>query len=215
MTLLFDLDGTLTDPGLGITNSVSYALDRMGVPVPPREALYAFIGPPLTDSFRDQFGFSPEEADRAVSLYREYFSESGMFENAVYPGIPELLRHQRELGRTLCVATSKPIVFASQILDHFQLTAYFHWICGPGLDERKTAKADVVADALRRSATDSRDAMMIGDRSHDVLGAAACGVRTIGVLYGYGSREELTGAGAWAIAETVSQLDTFLAELSL
>ena len=215
MTLLFDLDGTLTDPGLGITNSVLYALKAMGIAEPPRESLYSFIGPPLTDSFQQMFGLSPKDADTAVRYYREYFSRAGMFENTVYPGIPELLQHQRDLGRTLCVATSKPLHFASQILSHFQLADYFHWICGPGMDERKTAKSDVVADALRKSGASAQEAVMIGDREHDVLGAARCGVRTIGVLYGYGSLDELTHAGAWSISETVEHLDSFLKNLEL
>ena len=176
--VLFDLDGTLTDPGLGITNSVSYALRRFGIQPPPREALYCFIGPPLTDSFQRFFGFSPEKAMDAVAAYREYYAETGIFENAVYPGIQDLLSGLRNMGKILVLATSKPQPYAEKILSHYDLTG-----------------------------ADPEDCLMIGDREHDVLGAAVCGIRTLGVLYGYGTRSELEAAGAWGIAETVRNLE--------
>lgn len=205
--LFFDLDGTLTDPGLGITNSVSYALRRFGIQPPPREALYCFIGPPLTDSFQRFFGFSPEKALDAVAAYREYYAETGIFENAVYPGIQDLLSGLRDMGKILVLATSKPQPYAEKILSHYDLARYFSFVSGASMDERKATKAAVVQAALDLTGADPEDCLMIGDREHDVLGAAVCGIRTLGVLYGYGTRSELEAAGAWGIAETVRNLE--------
>ena len=202
--ILFDLDGTLTDPRIGITNSVAYALKRFGIPVEnPHETLAPFIGPPLTESFQTHYGLTPEQARLAVGYYREYFVPAGMFENDVYPGIPEALERLQQAGRTLCVATSKPEVYARRILEHFSLNTYFEAVCGATLDESRVRKADVIAYALNTLNTNADQAVMVGDRLHDAEGAHACGVPVIGVTYGYGSREELTTAGADALADRV------------
>ena len=169
--ILFDLDGTLTDPGLGITNSVAYALKKMGIPVPERSELYKFIGPPLLDSFSQFFGLSREESEQAVTFYREYFRRKGIFENQVYPGIPELLAKLQESGRTLILATSKPEEFALRILEHFGLKTYFSFVAGATMDSSRCAKVDVIRYALENCGiTDLSAAVMIGDREYDVIG---------------------------------------------
>lgn len=204
--LLFDLDGTLTDPGMGITNSVMYALRKMGIEPPEREMLYPFIGPPLDESFREFYGLTGDSIPRAIAFYREYFRDKGIFENRVYDGIPELLGALRDRGYTLLVATSKPEPFAERILRHFGLDGYFSYICGCTLEETRTKKAEVVAWALERASINPGEALMIGDRRHDVEGARVCGLPCLGVLYGYGNRAELEEAGADMIAETVPDI---------
>ena len=202
--LLFDLDGTLTDPSVGITNSVMYALRHMGVEPPERRTLYKFIGPPLMDSFAQEYGFSQEEARQAISWYREYFQDRGIFENAPYPGIADVLHALRGTGKRLLVATSKPEIFARRILERFGLIDAFEFVAGANLDETRTRKHEVIAYALETCGICEKDsAVMIGDREHDVLGARREGLDCIGVLYGFGSHEELLGAGAIALAETV------------
>ena len=205
MTVLFDLDGTLTDPAEGITGAVAYALRHYGIEVRDRKTLYPFIGPPLTDSFEKYFGFSHAQAVEAVEVYRVYFRGRGIFENAVYPGVPEMLEGLCAEGRTLCVASSKPEVFVRRILDHFGLSRYFAEAAGSELDGRRVRKDEVVAEALARCGA-GPDTVMVGDREHDVLGAKAKGLPCVGVLYGYGSWEELTAAGAAALAETPKAL---------
>lgn len=209
-TVLFDLDGTLTDPGLGITNSVAYALKKYGIEVSDREKLYSFIGPPLKDSFKKYYGFSDEKAMEAIMYYREYFSDKGIFENEVYDGIKELLRRVKESGRKIVLATSKPEEFALRILEHFELTEFFDVVAGASMDEKRNKKGDVIKYALEKGCLTPEDAVMIGDREHDVLGAQENGIDTIGVLYGYGSRDELEKAGAMHIAETVDDVYTLL-----
>ena len=209
--LLWDLDGTLTDPALGITNSVQYALRAFGIEEPVREKLYPFIGPPLMDSFRQFYGFSKEEAARAVTVYREYFAETGIFENCVYPGIPDLLQTLTECGRVNVLATSKPTVFARRILDHFGLTPWFTLTVGSNLDGTRAGKAQVIACALEQLGSPVTDTtVMIGDRHFDVQGAREAGLDAIGVAYGYGTRQELEDAGAAAVADTVSELRRLL-----
>lgn len=205
--IFFDLDGTLTDSAPGITNSVCYALERFGISISDPRDLYAFIGPPLQDSFRDLYGFNEDQAREATRLYREYFEPHGLYENAVYPGIPALLERLRGAGLRLFVATSKPERFARRILAHFGLTKAFEGIAGADLEGRRSRKADVLRFALELSGvTDPARALMVGDREHDVLGAREAGVDCLGVLYGYGSRAELLTAGAVALAETVPQV---------
>lgn len=200
--LLFDLDGTLTDPGLGITNSVRYALNKFHIEEPDRTALYRFIGPPLLDSFMEFYGFSREQSDLAIQYYREYFKVKGLYENQVYDGIPELLTALKERGRTLLLATSKPEEYAVEILKHFHLDHYFDFVAGATMDGSRSKKADVIAHALDLGKISRlSSAVMIGDREHDILGAGQMGLDSIGVLYGYGSEAELRAAGATYIAK--------------
>lgn len=200
--VLFDLDGTLTDPGLGITNSVMYALRKFGIEVGDRTTLYKFIGPPLRESFETYYGFSKEKSELATRYYREYFGVTGLYENEVYDGIPELLRALKEQGKSLILATSKPEAFAVEILRHFELYGYFDFIAGATMDNTRNEKADVIAYALKSCRIpDLSSAVMIGDREYDILGAKRTGLDSIGVLYGYGGCEELKNAGAAYLAE--------------
>ena len=205
--LLFDLDGTLTDPFIGITRSVQHALKYYGIIENDLSRLAPFIGPPLIDSFRETYHFSEEQAEEAVSYYREYFAERGWRENKVYPGIPELLKHLQEAGHKLYVATSKPTPFAEKILDHFNLSRYFERIEGASLDHTRMRKTEVMRYLLAQAGISEKGkTVMIGDRKFDVTGAHEIGVECIGVLYGYGSREELVSAGADYIVPTVDAL---------
>lgn len=211
--LLFDLDGTLTDSMEGIVNSVLYALEYYGIHEEDMQKLRSFIGPPLKDSLMETYGFDDEKADEAVAKYREYFGEKGLLENAVYPGIPELLEKLKAAGKTLLVATSKPTVYTNRILEHFDLMKYFADVQGSNLDGSRTKKDEVIAYVLEANGISDREAaVMIGDRKHDVLGGKKCGLDTIGVLYGFGSRRELEAAGAGQIAEDVKELEKILLE---
>ena len=204
---LFDLDGTLTDPGIGITNSVMYALEKFGIHIEDRTELYSFIGPPLGESFRRQFGFSEEQARRAVEYYREYFRPKGIFENIVYEGIPELLQGLRENHVTVALATSKPYEFAVRILEHFDLAKYFDFVGGATMDGRISRKTDVIAHLLEEfGSVDKASVLMIGDRAQAIEGAKANGLHSAGVLWGYGSAEELRGAGADCLAAEPQEL---------
>lgn len=205
-TVLFDLDGTLTDPGQGITNSVAYALKKFGIDVEDRKELYKFIGPPLYESFMKHYGFSQEKAETAVSYFREYFRDTGIFENEVYEGITDLLEKIKKSGRKIILATSKPEEFAKRILSHFSLDKYFDFVAGATMDSSRVEKSDVIAYALKESGYADKNAVMIGDRLHDIHGAKENGLDSIGVLFGYGSRKELEDAGADYIAETVSDI---------
>ena len=205
--ILFDLDGTITDSALGITNSVKYALNKLNAPIPPYETLCKFIGPPLLDGFRDICGFDAEKAQEAVKLYREYYETTGLYENAVYDGIPEFLRALKENGKTVILATSKPEKFARLILEHFNLIQYFDYAAGATIDETRNKKDAVIAYALKEcNITDKSLAVMVGDRHHDIFGAKQNGISCVGVLYGFGSLEELTAAGADYIAENIDGL---------
>ncbi len=202
---LFDLDGTLTDPAEGITNSIMYALRKLGIDPPERKTLLEFIGPPLIPMFKKRFGFDDDTAKLALKYYREHFAPTGVFENEIYPGIPELLQELHEKGIVILLATSKPEEFASRILEHFGIAKYFSAICGNTLEEARPTKAEVVAYVKSLYPEISREnALMIGDRHHDVDGAAENGLDTVGVLYGYGTREELSGAKH--IAEDIGTL---------
>lgn len=210
-TILFDLDGTLTDSAPGILQSVRHACRKMGLPVPEEATLRRFLGPPLPSSFRDYLHLNEADTARAVAGFREYYPEKGIFENEVYPGIPELLRDLKHAGKTVVMATSKPELFARRIMEHFSLEGYFDAICGASLDESRSDKGEVIAYALRTAAiTDLRHTVMVGDREHDVKGAARNGLPCIGAVYGYGSAEELTAAGAVALADTVEDLRRLL-----
>ncbi|MDO4944193.1 MAG: HAD family hydrolase [Ruminococcus sp.] len=190
-TYLFDLDGTLTDSGLGIINGVKYSLEKSGDEIPPQNTLLKFIGPPLWESFESFLGFSKEKAETAVKYYREYYRETGLFENAVYEGIPELLKKLKNSGKQLAVATSKPEPFSVRILEHFGLAEYFGSITGSDLDGTRIEKSEVVACALERcGVTDKSSAVMVGDRKHDIIGAHANGLECMYVMYGYGNIDE-------------------------
>ena len=206
--ILFDLDGTLTESGEGITKCVQYALEKLGKKEEHPENLQCFIGPPLKEQFMKYAGLSEEEGEKAVVYYRERYTTTGIFENRLYPKIPELLELLKINNKILAVASSKPEVYVKQILEHFQIADYFTAIVGSELDGRRTEKAEVIEEALRRMhLEEERDkVLMVGDRSHDVQGAISCGLQCIGVAYGYGSREELEKAGAVYIADSVEDL---------
>ena len=204
---LFDLDGTLTDPGIGITNSVMYALKKFGIDETDRTKLYAFIGPPLMDSFAKYYGFDHDQSWQAVEYYREYFRPAGIFENEMYEGIPEMLSSLKEKGVTVCLATSKPYDFAVQILEHFDLLGYFDHLGAATMDETISRKDDVIYHLLKDlGEIDKETVLMVGDRDNDIEGAAANGLKSAGVLWGYGSREELTGARADHLVSSPAEL---------
>ena len=208
--LLFDLDGTLTDPMVGITSSVQYALEKFGIHVRYLKELIPFIGPPLAESFQKFYGFSKEDAEKAIQYYREYYAPKGIFENEVYEGISEMLAHLTEAGFTLLVATSKPTVFARKVLKHFGMEDYFSFVGGSELDGSRTKKAEVISYILKTCGIEAKEAIMIGDRRHDIEGGKACGLESVGVLYGYGTEQELTEAGADHIIRTVAELEDYL-----
>ena len=209
--ILFDLDGTLTNSQLGITTCVAYALESFGIHTENPEELRKFIGPPLKESFVKYYNMTDGEGDRAVEKYRERFATVGLYENEVYACIPELLQKLKAQGKTLLVATSKPTVYSDKILEHFGLKEYFSYIAGSELDGTRVNKAEVIQYALEQmKITESEKIVMIGDKEHDMIGAGICGVDSIGVLYGFGEREELENHGATYIAETVSDLEKIL-----
>ena len=212
-TILFDLDGTLTDPGIGITNSVAYALSKWNIEVTDRSELYKFIGPPLLDSFAGYYGFSEEDCQKALTYYREYFRSKGIYENEVYPGVVEMLETLKNSGKKIILATSKPEEFAIIILKHFDLYKYFDFVAGATMDESRNKKGDVIKYALESCGidkTDLKDVIMVGDRKHDVHGATENDLDCIGVLFGYGDREELETAGAKYIAEQIADILKFI-----
>ncbi len=205
--ILLDLDGTITDPKEGITRSVQYALKSKGILIEDLDSLCRHIGPPLKTSFMDFYGFSESEAEELVKKYREYFRDTGIFENKVYEGMDELLRKLRATGKKLITATSKPEVFAKRILEHFGLDHYFDDICGASMDNSRIEKEDVIRYALEKNGIrDLSEVIMIGDREHDVIGAHKVGIASLGVLFGYGSRQELEEAGADRLALTVAEI---------
>ena len=209
--VLFDLDGTLTDPGLGITNSVMHALKKWNITVENRAELYKFIGPPLYESFMKYYGFSKEDAEKSVEYYREYFSVKGLYENEVYSGVIDLLKMLKNSGKTLLVASSKPEKFVLEIMRHFGLSSYFHTIAGATMDGSRIDKADVIEYALKNAGvTDIDSCIMIGDREHDILGAKHFGMKSIGVLYGYGDEAEHMAAGADYIVRTPLEIADIL-----
>jgi phosphoglycolate phosphatase len=209
--LLFDLDGTLTDPKPGITQSVQYALEHIGIVVDDPDTLTPFIGPPLLESFQRYYGLSAEDAMRAVAWYREAYAEKRFSGNAVYPGIPNLLAALGAQEKRLMVATSKPTSMAEEILAHFALSSFFEQVIGSFLDGTRTAKAEVIAHALSLAPNISNEQVaMIGDREHDIIGARANGIDAIAVEYGYGPHAELVAAQPTYLAPTVADLATLL-----
>lgn len=210
-TVMFDLDGTVTDSAPGITAAVAYALRQYGIEVADRSALHAFIGPPLRDSFIKYYGFTPAQADEAVTQhYRSYYGTRGIYECRVYDGVAELLQRLHDEGAQVLLATSKPEVYARRVVEHCALQHCIDRVCGSNLDGTREDKAEVVAYALRcAGVTDPKHALMVGDRSFDVLGARKNGVDTVGVLYGFGTMEELAAAGARYLAATPEDVYRF------
>lgn len=201
--ILFDLDGTLVDSGLGITNSVIYALEKFNIKVYDRTSLYKFVGPPLHKSFENFYDFTPEKAMQAVKYYREYYKDKGIFEVKMYAGIKNTLENLYSADKTLLVTTSKPEVFAKKILEHLGIAKYFKIIAGANLDGTRTIKSEVIDYAFKQcKITDLSKVIIIGDREYDVFGAKEIGIDSMGVLYGYGSEEELKNAGATCLAKS-------------
>ena len=209
--VFFDLDGTITDSGLGITKSVQYALRAFGIEETNLKKLEPFIGPPLKDSFMEFYHMDEEQANKAVKGYREYYEVTGLFENEVYDGIPNVLKQLKEAGKEMVLATSKPEVFAKKILEHFQLDSYFSIIAGADLEGNRVEKLDVMKYAIGlANSEDYPQIVMIGDRKYDIEASNQLGIETIGVLFGFGSREELERAGATYLVETPAEIQKIL-----
>lgn len=212
--LLFDLDGTLTDPKVGITTCVQYALHSFGIEEPDLDKLEPFIGPPLKESFMNFYNMSEEQAERAIAKYRERFQDTGLFENEVYEGIPQMLRTLQSKGLFLAVASSKPTVYVERILEHFNIRKYFKVVVGSELDGTRVNKDEVVQEALSQlfgeQPVKKEEVYMIGDRKFDVEGAKAMNIDSVAVTYGYGSMEELKAAKADFIVQSVEELQSFL-----
>lgn len=202
--ILFDLDGTLTDSGEGIINCAQMTLERFGLPVPTREEMRVFVGPPLGESFL-KHGIPADKIDEAIAIFRSRYIPIGKFENHPYPGIRELLEKLKTQGHKLYVATSKPEETANEVLDHFQLSQYFDMICGATFDHSRTSKSDVIAFLLAQNKS-SAEMVMVGDTAFDVIGASAHKIPTIGVAWGYGEIDDMRNAGAIAIAQTPDEL---------
>ena len=212
--VLLDLDGTLTDPGPGITNCVTYALNKFGIYPQSREELYPYIGPPLVYSFHEFHGLTPEQAEQATAFYRERFSVKGLFENEVYSGVHELLHNLVDRGVELLIATSKPEEFTVRILEHFNLAKYFSFVGANNLNEDRPTKEAVIAYVKENYPEISREnAVMVGDRKYDVEGAHQHDLQAIGVLYGYGDRAEMKTAGADFIVDSIAALHKLLLDM--
>lgn len=208
--ILFDFDGTIADSSEGVFMCVLYALENMGRPLPGRDELRKFIGPPLRESFSRRCGMTPEETERAVELYRRMYSDTGILKCRVYDGVEKLLSDLRAKGFILAVATSKPEVYARRILDHFGLSRYFTYIAGAEFSGARTDKPAVIEYALKSLGADASEAIMIGDRFHDVEGAHRFGVKCVGVLWGFGSREEFEKCGADFICADTEEVERLL-----
>jgi phosphoglycolate phosphatase len=205
--ILFDLDGTLTDPKIGITKSIQYALAKLGIGEEDQGKLVAFIGPPLLESFKKFYSFDDSRARQAVDYYREYFSDKGIFENNVYHGIPELLQQLYDKKRKLILATSKPTIYSERILEHFDLYKYFHFIVGSNFDLTLTSKIEIIKKILLRlTGYQENQVVMVGDRKEDVIGAQQNSLDSIAVTYGYGSTEELKKVNPTYIIGSVEEL---------
>ena len=205
--VFLDLDGTLTDPAEGITNSVMYALRHFGIEVTDRRELYPFIGPPLSDSYAKYYGFTAEQSEKGVNLFREYFREKGIFENMPYPGMPELLAELHQLGCKLVVTSSKPQLFVERILDHFDMAKYFHAVCGATMDEKTSRKPIIIRNALDICLEAGADnTIVVGDHALDVIGAHENGLPACAVLYGYGENDAIEEAKPEYTACSVNDL---------
>ncbi|EJR61943.1 HAD hydrolase, family IA [Bacillus cereus VD115] len=215
-TFLFDLDGTVTDPKKGIVNSVLYALEKVGIEELHVSELDSFIGPPIQQSFVERYNMNEGEVERAVFYFREYLKQRGLLENSVYEGIPNLLKQLKDTGNRLFIATSKPTIFARQVIEHFQLTNYFEDIIGSNLNGTRIKKEEIIAHILQHNeGLNKEEVVMIGDRKHDIIGANHNGIASIGVLYGYGSENELIEVSATHIAKDIEELHHFCIENSL
>lgn len=209
--ILFDLDGTLTDPKEGITNCVKYALRHFNIEENDDATLLEFIGPPLYDSFRGIYGFSHEDANLCVEKYRERYSVTGLFENAVLDGATEILKELKKAGKTTALATSKPLVFAERIVEKYRLSEYLDYVVGADLKGGINYKDEVISEVLRQTKTnDLSKVVIVGDRKHDILGAKKCGIASIGVKCGYAEENELEDAGADFIFENLHEVKDFL-----
>ena len=202
--ILFDLDGTLTDSGEGIINCATLALEHFGIPVPSREEMGVFVGPPLNQTFL-KFGVPADQVDEAIRIFRSRYNTVGKFENFPYAGIPEMLANLQALGHDLYVATSKPEPTALEVMNHFDLSKYFTRICGATMDEARNSKDKVIAYLLDTCGR-GENIIMVGDTAFDVIGAKAHGISTIGVSWGYGKVSDMVDAGAVAIAHDVDAL---------
>lgn len=211
--ILFDLDGTLTESGEGITKCVQYALEKLGKPEADLKKLEVFIGPPLMEQFMKYAGLDEETARRAVEYYRERYSTIGIFENRPYPEVEEMLQELKRKKYLLAVASSKPEYFVKQILDYFHLTEYFDEIVGSELNGSRTNKTEVIEETLRRLGLDKHreQVIMVGDKEHDVLGARAAGLECVAVSYGYGTEEELTAAQPLQTVSSTEEILDFFA----
>ena len=209
--ILFDLDGTLTDPAEGITNSVEYALNFYGIKVESKSELNCFIGPPLYASFEKYYGYTKEKAIEAVAKYREYFGTKGIFENRLFDGVKEFLEELKNNGFKIVLATSKPEVYALKILEHFDIERYFDCVVGSLLSGERVDKADVINECLKRlKNVNAKNCVMIGDREHDIIGAKKNNMDSIGVLFGYGDRKELESANADYIVSSFEEINVIL-----
>lgn len=217
--ILFDLDGTLTDPKIGITTCVQYALRAFGIEEPDLDKLECFIGPPLKDSFKQFYVMDDEQALQATAKYRERFVVTGLFENEIYPGVPEMLSQLKKSGKKISIASSKPTELVQRILEHFEIAQYFDYVVGSEMDGRRSKKEEVVEEALRLLLSESSDDQvldrsviikeeiaMVGDRKFDIEGAKAFGLTSVGVSFGYAPEGELEEAGAEYIVDTVEEL---------
>ncbi|MBR5453747.1 MAG: HAD hydrolase-like protein [Clostridia bacterium] len=211
--ILFDFDGTITDTGEGIINAVEYTLVKMGKDPGSEADRRRFVGPPLRQAFERFSDMDTPTATEAVRVYREYYRETGLFEASLYDGVTEQLRRLRESGAVTAVASSKPTIFINKLIEHFGITDLFDFVAGSELDGTHTDKAEVIAIAMEHLGAAKEDTVMVGDRSHDIIGAKKHGLASVGVLYGYGSREELTESGADAIAAETTELYDIIANI--
>ncbi len=211
--ILLDLDGTVADSAEGVINSVAYALEKLGYPVEDKSTLMKFIGPPLSESFRDFYGFDEETIGKGIQYYREYYTDTGIYETKIFDGIEKLVKTLKENGKTVILATSKPEVYAKRILEHCGISKYFDLAAGSTLDAERNTKTDVLKYALKEAGiTDLHEAVMVGDRKHDIIGAHNVGLECIAILFGYGNEAEFKEYKADYIIDTVSNLEKFLIE---
>lgn len=209
--IAFDLDGTLSDPSHGLVASFVYAFKKMGVDYGDPQSLKRFIGPPIYEAWQEEFGFTPEESSRALLIFREYYQVYGWWDNVIYDGVPEMLQKLKESGKTIVLATSKPEIFAKKILNRANLAQFFDFIGGAATDKTRDKKHEVLEYSLASvGVADKSQAILVGDRIYDAEGARACGIDSLGVLYGHGSKEEIFSANFTLTAQTVSDINKIL-----